>query len=89
MSEELQWLLEWFCKRREWTPPPVEQLAVLNYFDAALIDSMGVIELISDIEARFGASFTHADFQDRRFSTVGGLADLIAAKRAANKSGEA
>ncbi|MBI4308465.1 MAG: acyl carrier protein [Chloroflexi bacterium] len=54
----------------------MEQLK-LNYFEAKLIDSLGVIELITEVEDHFGISFTDRDFQDRRFSTIGGLEEII------------
>jgi acyl carrier protein len=38
---------------------------------------MGVVMLIGDVEARFSISFSEVDFQDRRFSTVNGLADIV------------
>jgi len=48
-----------------------------NYFEAGLIDSLGVIELIESIETEFNLKFTEENFQDRRFSTINGLAAII------------
>jgi acyl carrier protein len=77
---ELEWLREWFSARGE-LPACVEDLRALNYFEAALIDSLGVIDLITDIEERYQIAFSSEDFLDRRFSTVGGLADMLAQRR--------
>ncbi len=48
-----------------------------NYFEAKLIDSLQLIELIEWAEARFKVKFSEDDFQDRQFSTVAGLAGII------------
>ena len=49
-----------------------------NYFELGLINSLDIIELISDMEDHFEISFTERHFQDRRFSSIAGLSDLIA-----------
>ena len=40
----------------------------VNYFDAGLINSLGIIDLIERIESHF---------QERRFSTIKGLSEII------------
>lgn len=50
----------------------------LNYVEAGLVDSFGVIQLVSDIEDCFRVQFDQSDFEDPRFSTVDGLAQLVA-----------
>jgi acyl carrier protein len=64
------WLDHWFAKRGA-TLDREE-----NYFDAGAIDSFGVIELIEAIEEHFAIQFGERDFQDRRFSTIAGLAEI-------------
>jgi D-alanine--poly(phosphoribitol) ligase subunit 2 len=54
-----------------------EQLAA-DYFAAGLIDSLAVVELVVDLEAKFGVRFEDTHFQQRRFSTIGGLAEIVA-----------
>jgi kynurenine formamidase/acyl carrier protein len=70
------WLLEWFRKRA----PHIELMSDDNYFTAGAIDSLGVIELIEDIEHSFDVQFTQDDFQDRRFSVVSGLSEMLKEK---------
>lgn len=85
MRSEATWLLRWFEQRG--TVPgttPEEQLQV-NYFDVQLIDSLGVIQLIAEVEEHFGISFHERHFQDRRFATIGGLSELIAELGAADR----
>ena len=68
------WLEAWFRARG----PVPDDLATANVFTAGVIDSFGVIELIEAAEARFGMRFSEAHFQDRRFPTIPGLAEIIA-----------
>ena len=48
-----------------------------NIFEIGLIDSLGVILLIEDIETHFEIRFDEIDFQDRRFPTINGLSEII------------
>jgi acyl carrier protein len=78
MTTELpiDWLRSWFAERA-----PQRSLAPdENYFEAEVIDSFGVIELIEAIETGFACRFGDTDFQDRRFSSLAGLAEIITEK---------
>ena len=77
MQQYIGWIKEFFSRNRD-LPENVEEI---NYFEAGLIDSFGVIELVENIETEFGIEFTQADFQDRRFSSIAGLAQLITEKK--------
>jgi len=72
-----EWLLNWF-QRKKSLPGPAEKQLELNYFQEGLIDSFGITELIVDVEEQFGIEFSDVHFQDRRFSLIGGLAEIIA-----------
>ena len=76
-----QWLCEWFTSRRKFKGDAA-RLVDINYFDAGLLTSLEVIEFVSEIEDRFGVQFSEQDFQDPRFVTVAGLAELIADRSA-------
>jgi acyl carrier protein len=76
-TEISAWLLEWFARNGTLRAPLPERDLPLNYFEARWIDSMGVIELITDVEAHFDIGFDQRHFQDRRFATVAGLAEII------------
>ena len=71
------WLLEWFKKQDGGATVTLEPGTDTNYFEADWIDSFGVLALIADIETRYGIAFGSDHFQDRRFSTVDGLAEII------------
>jgi acyl carrier protein len=76
-----QWLCDWFASRRKFKGDAA-QLRDMNYFDAGLLTSLEVIEFVSEIEDCFGVQFSEQDFQDPRFVTVAGLAELIADRSA-------
>lgn len=76
MTDHSQWLLDWFSKRS----PEVQLKVDDNYFNAGAIDSLGVIELIEDVEQQFQIRFSQHDFQDRRFPSVSGLSEILAEK---------
>ncbi len=72
MSSEFEWLSAWFTARK---PGEIK----IDLFEN--IDSMGVISLICDIEKHFTIRFNERDFQNRNFSTVSGLAEIIRHKQ--------
>lgn len=75
--EVAQWLVAWFDARATIPNDGIEDRLRTNYFEAGLIDSLGVVELIADTEEHFGIRFSERDFQDRRFATIGGLSELV------------
>lgn len=48
-----------------------------NYFEQELIDSFDVIMLMEFCESEFSVVFSESQFEDRRFSTIEGLAQII------------
>lgn len=77
ITEEAVWLRRWFERRDAAAAGWSESWPQTNYFEAGLIDSLGVIELIADVEEHFAIAFDESHFQDRRFSTIGGLGEII------------
>ncbi len=69
----VQWLKDYFSAKSV-LPDDVESA---NYFEAGLINSLGIIELIESAETYFQIKFNAEHFQERRFSTVKGLAEII------------
>jgi len=66
-----------FRKKGKITESDKRDYRHLNYFEAGLIDSLEIIELIVEIEGEYGIRFSQENFQDRRFSTIGGLEEII------------
>jgi len=74
MHEQIvQWLKQYFSVKAE-LPEAVEEA---NYFEVGLINSLGIIELIEAIESQFEIKFNAMHFQERRFSTINGLAEIV------------
>jgi D-alanine--poly(phosphoribitol) ligase subunit 2 len=77
MEDILTWVTKWFEKRGGIPGNSLEEKLAVNYFNSGLIDSLGVIEMITEMEKHFRIRFTEMHFQDRRFSTIGGLGEII------------
>lgn len=74
------WLVRWF-RRHGAAPEPKA-----NYFEAGLIDSLAVVQLVADIEETFLIRFVDSHYQEERFSTLGGLAEIITELSAAREA---
>ena len=74
-AEILTWLRHFFSTHsNKVLPDDIEQI---QYYDAQLIDSLGIIILLEEVSEEFHIEFTQDHFTDRRFSTIGGLADIM------------
>ncbi len=56
------------------------------YLDSGIIDSMGIVEMIGEFEAKFGIQFGADDLQSEEFTWVGGLISMIERLRGGNVS---
>ncbi len=54
----------------------------MDYLSAGYVDSHGTVELIVELEGHFGIVFSIEGYEDPRFLTVGGLAEIVEALRA-------
>ena len=72
-----EWLVEWFARQAQLDAEEVRAMRAQNYFDRGLVDSFGVIEMISELQDHFGIHLTEDLFQDRRFATIDGLGEII------------
>jgi D-alanine--poly(phosphoribitol) ligase subunit 2 len=77
LSEVQGWLMEWFQKRGRYDNITGIDTLHADYFASGLLKSLEVIEFVCEIEERFGVAFSETNFQDRRFSTVAGLSQII------------
>jgi acyl carrier protein len=60
------------------TPIPgktLEEQLAFEYLPT--LDSMGVVQMVTDIEATFGVEFTPEDMQSAEFRTVGGVLGIL------------
>ena len=85
MSVELNtietWLKEFVERKNEISHLDDKDLLNLNLFENGLIDSMGVMNLVIELEKDFDVLFTPDDFQDRRFTSIAGLKEIIREKK--------
>ena len=70
------WLVVWFKKRN----PSVIIDMQNDYYCNGLVDSFGIIELIGDLEKKFGILFDDSEFQLESFRTLSGLVELVRRK---------
>ena len=76
LKEIKEWLLEYMGGiSRVGAPTPLE-----NYVEAGVVDSYGIIVLVETVERHYDIRFDSREFQDRRFQTVSGLAEIIDGK---------
>jgi acyl carrier protein len=79
------WLINWFSKNSSFDAAKVKKRTAENYFDQGWIDSFKFINLVSDAEKKFKLRFSNDEFQNRKFTTIKGLASIIAYKINAKK----
>ncbi len=77
MKEDVSsWIVDWFSSRGKLHCGAREALGI-DYLQSGLLTSLEIVEFVSEIENRFGIQFSETEMQDPRFSTIGGIADLV------------
>ena len=72
------WAVEYVSRiDRDFCALEEDQKLTENLFTSGRLDSMALMSLLLDAEARFGFVFTPEAFQDRRLQTISGLAEII------------
>jgi acyl carrier protein len=59
----------------------------LGYEYLTALDSMGVVQMVTDIEATFGIEFSPEDMQSNEFRTVGGVLAILQRNSVQQKAG--
>jgi acyl carrier protein len=77
----LQSVVAYFESKQAIPGSSVEEKQACNYLDAGIIDSLGLIEMITEFEERFAVRFTSDDMQSPEFRTIGGLTSIIERRR--------
>jgi acyl carrier protein len=71
-------LVRGFFARNAQAPLPEGRKAFdMHYLDEGLIDSFGIVTMISDFESALGIAFTAEDMQSYEFQTIGGLIGIL------------
>lgn len=71
------WLVHWFEENSMIKNAKIDMLTSSSYFEEGLIDSFMFIQLIADIEEKYNLEFENEQFEDRSFSTIDGLVEII------------
>jgi len=71
------YVINWFAKKMNITKEKVVEQINSNYFDLKWMDSFDFINFLADIEDDLGIELDNSEFQDRRFSTISGLINIL------------
>jgi acyl carrier protein len=66
-----------FLRSRGAVPNGDAQLRQFAYLDQGILDSFGIVEMVTELESQLEVRFSPGDLQSSEFRTVGGLIDLI------------
>jgi len=69
----VDWLVDRLSSIHDLGEDPLDQ----DVFQSGWLDSFGIILLVEDLEAEFGVRLGNNEFQDARFSTIRGIAELV------------
>ncbi|HIQ89862.1 TPA: acyl carrier protein [Candidatus Galligastranaerophilus faecipullorum] len=75
------WIINWLEKNSNVTKEIIKKNLNENYFNQGWVDSFTFINFISDLEEHFQITFTNSEFQDKNFSTINGLTEIIKIKK--------
>jgi acyl carrier protein len=79
-DEFQKWMLHFIARNHDISSIDESYLLECNLFEEGFIDSMGIMNMVMELEEEFNFSFTADDFQDRRFSSILGLKEIISKK---------
>ncbi len=77
MDSAIEWLYEFFSKKNKIPGGDRDDQINTDIFDAGLVDSFGIIELVTAIESAFKIELRQEDLADPRFRTIRGVAEII------------
>ncbi len=75
-------VLQYFEERGGLPGATREEKLACAYLEAKVVDSMGIIDMVSSFEETFGIAFDADHLQSPEFQTVGGIVTIIEELRA-------
>jgi acyl carrier protein len=75
-----EFVLAYFSREQPIPGATEQERLQCDYLYAGLLDSLGLIDLVGEIEEKLDVELTQDDFEDARFKTVGGLVDILEQK---------
>jgi acyl carrier protein len=82
VSEARGWLVSYFERHGKLNGRDVDELVDENFVSMELLDSLGIVEMLTGIEDEFGVWLEPSEMQDPRFCSIAGLAELVEESRA-------
>ncbi len=64
-------------KERGPLPKSAEERANLDYIEAGLVDSLGLMNLVTELETALDIELEEEDFMQDKFRTIGGLIETL------------
>ena len=79
MSDDIKtWIVERFKENTDLKEDEIGEKE--NYFEKGWLDSFKFISFITNIEEKFDIRFSNDEFQDRSFSMIEGIVEIIQRK---------
>jgi len=72
-----EWIINWFLENTSVSEEILKSNMNENYLEIGWLDSFHFISFITEIEDHFKIHFSNTSFQDRNFSTIPGLVNII------------
>jgi acyl carrier protein len=70
-------VLDFFARNGQRPLPSGSDALGVRYLDEGLIDSLGIVTMVSEFESALDIRFSADDMQSYEFQTVGGLISII------------
>ncbi len=70
-------VLDFFARNGSTALPSGPDALKVRYLDEGIIDSLGIVTMVSELEGQLGIRFSAEDMQSYEFQTVGGLIEII------------
>jgi len=71
------WLIDYFVRTNKIDKEEILGLIDEDYLELGYIDSMGLMVFVVEIESHFQIRFEAEHFQDKKFTNISGLSEMI------------
>lgn len=72
-----EWLYDFISKRDSRTDIKAKLTDSTDIFESGIMDSLGIVELLTGIESRFNIELTSDSLEIDRFNSIQGIAEII------------
>lgn len=64
-------------EKRGSLPSNMAEVRAINYIQSGLVDSLGLMNIVVELETLFDVELLESDFMSEQFRTIGGLIDTM------------